>query len=95
MDDTTAANRGAHDNIISHGTLSTGSYIHTHWHEIVHNLDFCSPTRKYISSLHSRFSRDKMSQASHPTFCSHTGETGNEATTVPLCSVSTHQGHNA
>lgn len=35
MDDTTAANRGAHDNVISHGTLSTGSYIHTHWHEIL------------------------------------------------------------
>lgn len=68
MDDTTAANRGAHDNIISHGTLSTGSYIHTHWHEIVHNLDFCSPTRNYISSFHSRFSRDKMSQAFPPNF---------------------------
>lgn len=47
MDDTTAANRGAHDNIISHGTLSTGSYIHTHWHEIVHNLDLLTHTELY------------------------------------------------
>ena len=42
MDNTTAFCYGQCDKAISHTTLLTGNY--THWYEIIHNLQFCSPT---------------------------------------------------